>query len=278
MSQNVLMYIFYGFVAGFSEYTPLSASAHQALFPLLFQFNSNHPLLRFFVHAGMFGAVVYMYWQRISHIYREMNVIALSPRLRKRPPDMDAVRDARLAFIAVPVVLVGAVCSWLLVGAEVNLFWLGIFLVASAVLIYIPDYIPGGNRKGKTMSPLDGVLLGVCAALSVIPGVSCIGCILAVGQFRKCDRGYILDIGFLITALLVAISMVFDLIGTVFSGFAGISLTGILGCMFAAAASFSGGVAAIMMMRFLVVKSGFSAFAFYGWGLALFSYILYLMI
>ena len=278
MSQNVLMYIFYGFIAGFSEYTPLSASAHQALFPLLFQFNSNHPLLRFFVHAGMLGALVYMSWQRISHIYRELNVVSLSPRLRKRPPDLDAVREARLVFMAVPAVLVGAVCSWLFMGADVNLFWLGILLAFSAVLIYIPDYIPGGNRKGKTMQSLDGILLGICAALSVIPGVSCIGFMLAIGQFRKCDRSYILDIGLLITGLLVTVSMVFDLIGTVFSGFAGISLVGIVGCIFATAASFCGGIAAIMMMRFLTVKSGFSAFAFYGWGLALFIYILYLMI
>jgi hypothetical protein len=33
-----------------------------------------------------------------------------------------------------------------------------------------------------------------------------------------------------------------------------------------------------MMMRHLAVKTGFSGFAFYGWSLGLFSFILYLMV
>ena len=51
-----------------------------------------------------------------------------------------------------------------------------------------------------------------------------------------------------------------------------------IGCMMAAAASFGGGIGAILLMRFLSVKTGFSGFAFYGWGLGLVSFILYLMV
>ena len=278
MIKNFLLYVLYGLVAGFSEYTPLSASAHQALFPLILKFNSNLPLLRFFVHGGALAALVYMYWQRLGHIYREMKIVSLSPRNRKRPPDMDAVMDARFVLLSFPAVLVGAVSSFFTARVDINLFWLAIFLILGAILIYIPDYIPGGNRKTKTMSPLDGLLLGLCACCSVIPGFSAVGLMLAIGQFRKCDKSYILDISILISGLLLLGRMIVALLGIVFGGFAGFSIIGFLGCFMAAAASFGGAVGAILMMRFLTVKSGFSGFAFYGWGLGLFSFILYLMV
>ena len=278
MRDNLLMYIIYGFLTGFSEYTPLSASAHQALFQMLLDFDSNLPLLRFFVHVGAVGALVCMYWQRVSHIYRETKIFSVSPKLRKRPPDMNAVMEARFLLMAFPAAFIGAICSIFVGKIETNLFMLAIILIGGAALIYLPDYIPGGNRTIKMMLPLEGILFGLCAGVSIIPGVSAVGLILAVGQLRKCDRSYILDVALLISGLLLLTMVVADFLSVLIGGFAWFSIRVVFGCLLAAAASFGGGISAILMMRFLAVKTGFSAFAFYGWALGLFSFILYLMV
>lgn len=87
-----------------------------------------------------------------------------------------------------------------------------------------------------------------------------------------------LDMALLILLPLLAGSMVVDVFALIFAGFAGLSMKVLLGCVLAGAASFGGSVGAILTMRYLAVKTGFSGFAFYSWGLGLFSFILYLMV
>ncbi len=275
---QLLLYILYGLVAGFSQFTPVSASAHQALFPMLLHFDSTWPMLRFFVYAGALAALVLLYRTRLTHIYQQMQIVTLPHRKRKRPPDMDAVLDASISMMAFIPMLIGAILSAFLFRSGANLLWLGIFLISGAALIYIPDYVPGGDRKTSAMSRLEGLLLGICAAVSIIPGVSCVGLMLSAGLLLKCERSYILDLIFLICGVMLAQLLVVDFASIIFTGFAGFTFLRFLGCIFAAAASFGGGIGAIMMMRHLSVKTGFSGFAFYGWGLGLFSLILYLMV
>ena len=278
MNNNLLLYILYGLVAGFSGYTPVSASAHQALFPMIFRFDSNWPMLRFFVHAGTLGAFVFLCWQRLNHIYREMKIVSLPPKRRNRPPDMDAVLDARVVMMALVPALIGSVCSVFTASSNTSLLLLAVMLIIGAVAIYVPDYVPGGNRKTRAMSTLDGLLLGLCAGCSVIPGVSAVGLMLSVGLLRKCDRSYLLDIALLICGSMLVGMLIVDMLCVLFTAFSGFTFLKLLGCILAAAAAFGGGIGAIFMMRFLTVKTGFSGFVFYGWGLGLFSFILYLMV
>lgn len=278
MNNHLLLYLFYGLIAGFSEFTPVSASAHQALFPMLLGFDSTWPMLRFFVHAGALAAVVLLYWQRLNHIYHEMRLISLPPKQRKRPPDIEAVLDARFTAMASVPALIGAICSAFLCRSGINLLWLAVLLIFGAVLTYVPDYVPGGDRKTGSMTPLEGLLLGVCAGCSIIPGISRVGLMLALGLLRKCDRGYILDLVLLTSGVMLAEMILVDFVSILISGFTGFSFLRLTGCLLAAATSFGGAIGAILMMRFLSVKPGFSGFAFYGWGLGLFSFILYLMV
>ena len=179
--------------------------------------------------------------------------------------------------MAVFPTLIGAVCSTFLFGNQANLFSQAIFLMIGATLIYLPDYVPGGDRKNGAMAPLEGFLLGVCAGCSIIPGFSKVGLMLAFGLLRKGERSYILDLALLISALMLVEMLLVDFISILVTGFAGFSILGLFGCILSGAAAFGGGVGAIQTMRYLTVKTGFSGFAFYGWGLGLFSLILYLM-
>ena len=276
--RQLLMHIFYGLVAGFSQFAPVSASAHEALFSMLLRFDSSWPMLRFFVHGGALAALVLLYRQRLMHIYHEMQIVTLPVRQRKRPPDMEAVLDASISMMAVIPMLIGAILSAIFFRRATGLLGMGICLILGAVLIYVPDYIPGGDRKTRAMTRAEGLLFGICAACGMIPGVSRVGLMLFVGLIFKCDRRYILDLILLICGVMLAELMIVDLVSIFVAGFSGFSVLRFLGCVLSAAAAFGGGVGAIMTMRHLAVKTGFSGFAFYGWGLGLFSLILYLMV
>lgn len=275
---DFLRCIFYGAVTGFSQFTPVSASAHQVLFPMLIKSDQYLPLLSLFLHGGTLGALILLFWQRISHLYQEMRLVSLPPKRRKRPPDVSAVLDARIILTAAVPALIGAFLSALAEKMTSGLFSIALMLMISGVVIYLPDYIPGGNRKARSMLPLEALMLGICAGCSVITGLSAMGLMLALGLLRKYDRSYILDICLMIVGVLLAGTMIVDLVEIVISGFAGLSLVYLIICLFAGTGAFGGGVGAILTMRFLAVKTGFSGFAFYNWGLGLFAFILYLIL
>lgn len=278
MNDHPLLYLLYGLVSGFSQFVPVSASAHQSLFYQLLGLDSSHPLLLLFVHGGALGALIWMYRKRLLHIRRELQIAALPASRRKRPADMSAVLDAKLTMAALLPVLVGAALSFVAAKAASNLIWMSLLLIASATYTFLPDYRLGGDRSGSAMSPMDGLLMGLMAGLSVIPGVSAVGGMLALGLLRKCDRSYILEIAYLIMALFLAGLMVTDFICIFVVGLGTLSVRLLLCSLLAAAAAFGGGVAAVLLMRFLSVRDGFSGFSYYGWGLGLLIFILYLMV
>ncbi len=278
MNEHPLLYALYGLVAGFSEFVPVSASAHQMLFSKLLGFDSYRPMVMLFVHAGMLGALIFQFRKRLFHIRWELQLVSLPAKRRKRPPDIDAVLDARLVMTAAVPALLGAALSFLAEWYCQQLLLLSLLLIGGATAIYSPDYLRGGNRKIRAMSRLDGILLGLCAGLSVIPGFSAMGSMLALGLIRKCDRAYLTELSLLIFLPFLGGSMIADLIGIFVSGFSGISFAVFFGSLLAAACAFGSGIAAILLMRYLSVKIGFSGFSYYGWGLGLFSFILYLMV
>lgn len=271
------MSLFYGLVAGFSEMTPVSASAHRVLFPMLFDYPSSHPLIQFFVHGGALGALMVLYWGRISHIFQEMRLLRLPPKRRRRPPDTKAIVDGKIVQTSILPVIAGA-AFWTF-GGDLGI-GLGVLAVLLAIgsLAVLADFAPSMDNTNCEMSRIDSFLLGLCSAVGSIPGFSRIGMMIGISVAKKWNRPYFLEIVMLMTVPMLAILMVFDLLALVLAGFGGLSLSFLLGCLAAALASFLGALGGIFMVRFLAMKTGFSAFAYYSWALGMFSFILYLMV
>lgn len=276
--EELLQHIVFGLVSGFSAFTPISASAHQALFYRLMNFDSYQHLLLFFVHIGTLGAMVLLYWQRISHLYEQVQLLALPAGRRKRPPDVAAIMDIRLLLTAAIPALLGGLLSGFLPKITFGLLPLSLLLIFDGVAIYMPDYRPGGDRKARSMTPAEGVLMGSCAAMSMVCGLSAMGLMLSLTLLRKCDRQYMLDMALIICGIMLCGMIVVDAVGIILSGFRGVTALKLLGSVLAGGAAFGGGIGAILTMRFLAVKTSFSGFAFYNWGLGIFCFILYLMV
>ena len=77
---------------------------------------------------------------------------------------------------------------------------------------------------------------------------------------------------------LLLVQILLDLIALMLSGLAALSLLYWLRCVLAGVAAFGGACLGIGCMRFLAVERGYTAFAYFNWGLGIFGFILYLMI
>lgn len=277
MDHNILYYLLYGFAAGLGELLPVSAEVNGYLISLMTQFDTMHPALRLSIHFACFLAVFWGYSRRIGHIRRELKIARMPQQKRKRQPDLMAVLDAKVILAGLIPMVIGVALSSAAYQRLAVLPWLSVLLVAGGILLYLPQYLPGANKDSRSLSRKDGLILGFSAALGVIPGFSRLGSMISVGLMKGCDRSYILDMAMLASLPLLLGLMIVDGIAlamsaTVISGSMAICL------LVASAAAFGGAWLGMVIMRFLSVKSNFYGFAYFNWGLALFGFLVYLMI
>ena len=272
-----IAYLLYGFISGLGQVLLVSTSAHDFFLELMTNFDPAHPLLQLCVHLATLGALCVIFRHRIAHIYRETRIDALPERRRRRQPDVVAVLDGRVALTIAIVSAVALLFSKVLYRHFAQLPIVVVLLLLSGIVIYVPHFLQSGNRESRHLSRLEAGILGLCAALSVLPGVSRMGMLLSAGALRGCGRSYLLDIGCLMLIPVLVGMVLLDLLALAF-GAPGITLLLVVYCLLAALTAYCGTCLAVSVMRFLAVNRGYTMFSYFNWGLAVFGFLPYLMI
>lgn len=269
--------LLYGLLSGFTEFVPVSAQGHGAVLRRMFGVEDLY-CTDLFVHLASLLALVMVLRPQLHRLRREQRLARTPKRYRKRQQDQAARMDLRLLKTAAVPMLLCFLAYPVTSGLGDNFLWLAVFFIFNGAILYFPRLLPSGNKDARMLTPLDGVLLGIVSGLGIFPGISRLGACASVAQARGTDRQYALDIGLLLgIPALIALSVI-DVLWIILAGTAGITLILVLKSLLAAAAAYIGTYLGIIFVRFLAVKVGFSPFAYYAWGAALFVFILFLMI
>jgi undecaprenyl-diphosphatase len=265
----------YGVISGISEFLPISSEAHRAIYLRLIG-DADHALLRLMTHMGALLALLISCWPMISKLNRERSIAAVNKKRRKRAPDTKSLTDIRFTRIASLALVIVFILYSAVYDLHERLWILAGFLIVNGILLYIPQFLPAGNKDSRSLSSLDSILIGLSGGLGVVPGLSRVGLSTSTGLLRGTDKRYALDAALLLSIPALIVLLIIDFFG-IFSA-AGVTFLGVLSCFTAGITSFFSAFFGIYIMRFLAVRVGFSGFAYYSWGLSLFSFILYLMI
>ncbi len=276
MELGWLESIFYGLIGGVSELLPVSAEAQRALY-LLFIGGEDVPLLRLMTHLGALVAVLVACGPMLSRLKRERRLAAASIKRRKRPMDRRSVTDIRVLRVATVPVLLGILLTVFTGAVGARLWLLALILAVNGVMLYVPQLLPSGNKESPAMSSLDAVLIGFGAALGALPGLSRVGTCTSLALIRGCQRRYALDLGLMLCIPALILLLILDCVGLVVA-IGAVTFLGVVKAVLAGAFAFAGAYFSTFILRFLAVRIGFSGFAYYSWGTALLSFILYLMI
>lgn len=266
----------YGIVSGLAEFLPISAEAHRALYLRLIGAN-DYGLMRFMTHMGALLALLITCWPMISKLNRERQIAAVNKKRRKRAPDARSLTDIRFLRISMIAVVIVFIIHPIVHDLHERLWILAGFLIVNGILLYVPQFLPGGNKDSRSLSSLDGFLVGLGGGVGVIPGLSRVGLTASTAMMRGADKRYALDTALMISIPALAVLLIIDFFA-IFATTAGLTFLAVLSCITAGITSFFSACFGIYIMRFLAVRAGFSGFAYYSWGLSLFSFILYLMI
>lgn len=274
--MELLNGLIYGIVAGFAEFFPVSALAHEKFF-VLFSGAQVNPLLRFTTSCGTLLAVIFVFAKQLRHMQQEMRIAGAKKHRRLRQPDMAAVADMKMILQTVVPIAVGLLLQRFIPDVFSTLWMMALMLIANGAILYALQYIAGGNRGSRSLSRMDGLLYGICSAFSVIPGLSRVGNILFVGHLRKYERSYLADVAMMLSIPWLAGMVILNLISMVVS-LTSLTFLAWIGAILGAIAAFFAASAAISLMRFFAVRIGYHGFALYSWGIGFVSFILYLMI
>lgn len=267
--------IVYGFLAGLAEFLPVSSQAHQNLAAAVFGLESSAPLRQFLIRAACLAALLACCRREISKLQHDRRNAKIPARRRTRPVDSRSIATLRLLKTASIPMVIGLLFYQQATQWVSTLAVLALVLLINGVLLFLPQYVRSGNKDARTMSRMDGVLMGIAGSLSVFPGISRIGAIHFVAAIRGADKSYALQFALLLSIPAIIALLVFDAVA-VFSGIEKLSFAVLIQYALAMTAAYLGSRFAISTVRSLTIRTGYFGFAYYCWGMALISMILFL--
>lgn len=268
--------IIYGLISGLSEFLPVSSQGHQAIMLRLFGQDHRDPVRDILVHLAMIFSLLITCKSLFNHLKREQ--MLSKRRRRKRTYDRKSVYDLRLVKTAVIPMLISMLLYIAVKGIEFHPVQLILFFVLNGTILIIPEYMAHGNKDAKALTTWDAILLGLTGLLSSLPGVSRVGVMSAYSTARGADRQASLGWIFALSLPALALFIGFDIVNLIIQGFDPVSFSVIVGYLLSAAGAFAGGYLGIIFMRYLTVQIGYAGFAYYSWGAAMFSFVLYLIV
>ena len=269
-SQNLV----YGLISGLTEILPVSGQAHRLVLKKIFGGHNIPELTLLLIHIGILAAVIISCQNHLSRIHRAKALARIPKKRRKRPLDVVSLMDYSLLQTMVIPVILAFILLHKVTEYENNFFLVSGLLLVNGIVLYIPQYLPGSNRDSRTLTRLHGIWIGLASALSALPGISAMGMALSVGQICGEDRKYGLNMALLLECVVLVILMILDIITMAQVGLAGISFSMIMQSILAGIGAFATAVLAIRFMGKMAEGNGFTLFAYYCWGAALFMFIL----
>ena len=266
-----------GIVTGLAEILPVSAQAHNRILVKFIGRGDTGPLLNLFMHLGVLAALYLSSHPHILKMIRAKKMSRIPKRKRKRPLDTRSMMDlSLLQTMLMPVVLVLLVWRSLESFAA-NTIIMATLLFLNGLILYIPQFLPSSNKDCRTLSRVEGLLMGLGGGLFAIPGLSGMGAALSVASVTGVDRKYGLNMILMMNMGILGGKVIYDVLDIISSNMGGLSILVIIYYLLAAAASFAAAFVAIRILRYLADSNGYAPFAYYSWGLALFTFVLSLM-
>ena len=275
--MSVFENIVYGFVSGITEFLPVSSRAHQLLLRYLLGAQTRNPLQDFLVHIGLLLAIIISCREFISRLLREQRILSRSRYRRNKSIDPISYYDLKLIKTASFPLIISLILMFLSWKKDSTLLSVMVCLLVNAFVLLLAEHTRHGNRDARTMTALDGIVMGILGSLSAFPGISRTGIISAYVTIRGADSKHAVNWVFILGIPALLFLLCFDLVSMFAFGVGFLSFSVFISYIIAGISAFCGGYFAIAILQTILSHYGFAHFGYYSIGLALISFVLYLI-
>ena len=278
MELNWLQSILFGLVSGAADIFPVSGQVHRLLLLKFFGVNQMPNLLALLLHLSVAAALYLSSQGQFVRMNRARALARIPKKKRKRPLDTRSMMDWSLIKTMLVPTVIGLLLNSRVRGWSVNMFLIAGMLFVNGLILYIPQFLPTSNRDSRTLTRLEGVLMGLGAGASVLPGISTVGIMVSIASVCGIERLYGLNMTFIVKLFFLIGLMVYDVLAIITDGLGGLTVMLLVQYLFTGLLSFGASMFAIRLLRRLAPEHGFHTFGVYCWGLALFTFILNLVV
>ncbi len=263
--MNIIKAIILGLIQGITEFLPVSSSGHLAIAGALMGMNPEEDNLLSFnilLHVATLAAVFIVYRQDIFCMIKAFFSM-LGDIFTGKGPSLGKDMYRRLVLMLIVGTIPAVIVALSPLGDIIEnptLWIIGIFLIITALLLFLSERLGGGTKTLENMSMKDAVIVGCFQALGTLPGISRSGSTIVGGLFTKLDKNAAVRFSFLLSIPAILGAMVLDVKNLVGGGVQAASVSCIIAGMLVAGVS---GYFAIKFMLETVRKSKLGVFSIY---------------
>lgn len=251
--MSLLDALILGIVQGLTEFLPVSSSGHLILAETWLKLPVEQ--LKSFdisLHFGtLLALIVYFFWDFWGLIKGAVMFVVskFSPKKIVSPEDAKFQKLLGMLFLAsLPAVAAGLFLNDWFDENFRNPFTIAIFLIVVGVLFFVAEFIYV-RRKNADLNWKQAIIIGLCQALALMPGVSRSGITISSGLFLGVKREEAARFSFLMGSVAIFGGTLFAIVGVLKGKFALPSLdilfTGIVSSFLVSLAAIS------FLMRYL---------------------------
>ena len=256
--------IFYGIIQGLTEFLPVSSSGHLAILQNILGFGENMDAVAFNVllHLGTLIAVFAVYYKDIFALIRSFFSLCgkiFHGNFKMSEYDLHEKLVIYIVIGTLPLVPMIMIEDYLDMVSG-YLVIVGALLIFNGLVLMISDKLSRGNRTLDEMKPKNALLIGLCQAVALLPGISRSGSTITGGLLNGLERPDAVRFSFLLSIPAILGASVLKLPDF----FAEIPDGKTLGIYLAGAAvSAIVGICAIKLLGYISRKSNFRIFSYY---------------
>lgn len=264
-----------GLIQGISEFLPISSSGHLSIAGRLMGMDpesSNLLSFNILLHVATLVAVFIVYYKDIVEMIKAFFSM-LGDLFTGKWLRLKEFLYRRLVLMLVAATI-PAVFAALLLGDIIEnpaLWQIGIFLIITAILLFLSEKLGGGDVNLEKMSTKRAFLVGCFQGLGTLPGISRSGSTIVGGLFCKLEKATAVRFSFLLSIPAILGALVLDIKDIFSAGQQALPFFPILVGMITAAVS---GYFSIRFLLKLVQKSKLSYFSYYCIAAGIFAIIL----
>lgn len=259
-SSSVLL----GVIQGITEFLPISSDGHLALAELVLGLDQGGLTLNVMLHAGTLLATLIVLRRRVVPAVVEGGRALVSPSRFSASP---GGRDALVVIAAsVPTAIIGLLLRDAVERWTHSPLAIGLGFVGTAAVLVSTRFVKPGDREVPSLA--GAFIIGLCQGLAVLPGLSRSGSTIAAALWLRVrpDRAFELS-------MLMSLPAVAGAIGLEARHLGGESAA-LVPALIGAVVSLFVGIAALLVLRRVVMRGHFAWFALWVVPLALSSFAL----
>ena len=206
--QEIVQAIVLGLIQGFTEFIPISSTAHLRIIPALLGWKDIGAAYTAVIQIGTLIATLVYFKKDISNLTK-----GFTEAFKKK--DFLTNYESRIFILiiigTIPISVCGLLFKRFIEGEARGLYVISAALILLAIVLFIAEKVSSKKKDFSEITFKDGIVIGCAQALALIPGSSRSGVTITAGLFRGLKRDVAARYSFLLSIPAIGLSGLYEL-------------------------------------------------------------------